>query len=55
MVMQIVDEIEKQIAELGDDGRLVDMQLEQLIGGIEKEEELIIKDYLLVEDKTQKR
>ena len=53
MVMQIVDEIEKQIAELGDDGRLVDMQLEQLIGGIEKEEELIIKD-LLVEDKTPK-
>ncbi|MFR2196366.1 MAG: DNA integrity scanning diadenylate cyclase DisA [Clostridia bacterium] len=51
MVMQIVDEIEKQIAELGDDGRLVD---EQLIGGIEKEEELIIKDYLLVEDKTPK-
>ena len=54
MVMQIVDEIEKQIAELGDDGRLVDMQLEQLIGGIEKEEELIIKDYLLVEDKSPK-
>ena len=54
MVMQIVDEIEKQIAELGDDGRLVDMQLEQLIGGIEKEEELIIKDYLIVEDKTPK-
>ena len=44
MVMQIVDEIEKQIAELGEDGRLVDMQLEQLMGGIEKEEELIIKD-----------
>ena len=52
MVMQIVDEIERQIAELGDDGRLVDMQLEQLIGGIEKEEELIIKDYSLIEDKT---
>lgn len=54
MVMQIVDEIERQIAELGDDGRLVDMQLEQLIGGIEKEEELIIKDYSLIEDKTIK-
>jgi len=51
MVMQIVVEIEKQIAELGDDGRLVDMQLEQLIGGIEKEEELIIKDYSIREDK----
>ena len=52
MVMQIVSEIEKQIAELGNDGRLVDMQLEQLVGGIEKEEELIIKDYSIVEDKS---
>lgn len=52
MVMQIVEEIEKQIAELGADGRLVAMQLEQLIGGIEKEEELIIKDYSMVENET---
>ena len=50
MVMQIVEEIETQIAELGADGRLVDMQLEQLMGGIEKEEELIIKDYSIVEN-----
>ena len=28
------------------------MQLEQLIGGLEKEEELIIKDYTLIMDKT---
>ena len=55
MVMQIVDEIESQIAELGNDGRLVDMQLEQLIGGIEKEEELIIKDYAIVEDKSSNK
>lgn len=47
MVMQIVEEIQKQVAELGEDGRLVNMQLEQLIGGIEKEEELIVKDYVL--------
>ncbi len=52
MVMQIVDEIQRQIAELGEDGRLVDMQLEQLMGGIEKEEELIIKDYSILEDKS---
>ena len=55
MVMQIVNEIERQIAELGDDGRLVDMQLEQLIGGIEKEEELIIKDYSIVEEKSSEK
>lgn len=54
MVMQIVYEIERQIAELGEDGRLVNMQLEQLIMGVEKEEELIIKDYLMIENKTAK-
>ena len=47
MVMKIVEEIQRQIYELGDDGRLVKMQLEELIGGLEKEEELIIKDYLV--------
>ena len=47
MVMKIVEEIQRQIYELGDDGRLVKMQLEELIGGLEKEEMLIIKDYLV--------
>ena len=40
------------LAELGNDGRLVDMQLEQLVAGLENEEELIIKDYKIIEDKT---
>ena len=48
MVMKIVEEIQKNIYELGNDGRLVRMQLEELIGGLEKEEELIIKDYIVV-------
>ena len=52
MVMQIVMEIQKQVAELGVDGRLVSMQLEQLIGGIEKEELLIVKDYSLKSKQT---
>lgn len=47
MVMRIVEEIQRQIYELGEDGRLVRMQLEELIGGLEKEEELIIKDYIV--------
>ena len=47
MVMRIVEEIQRQIYELGDDGRLVKMQLEELIGGLEKEEMLIIKDYMI--------
>ncbi len=52
MVMRIVEEIQNQIYELGDDGRLVKMQLEELIGGLEKEESLIIKDYM-VRKKTE--
>ena len=52
MVMRIVEEIQSQIYELGDDGRLVKMQLEELIGGLEKEESLIIKDYM-VRKKTE--
>lgn len=49
MVMKIVEEIQKQIYELGDDGRLVSMQLEELIGGLEKEELQLIKDYQVKE------
>ncbi len=45
--MRIVEEIQRQIYELGSDGRLVKMQLDELIGGLEKEEELIIKDYIV--------
>ena len=47
MVMRISEEIEGNIAELGSDGRLVKMQLEELLGDIEKEELLIIKDYMV--------
>ena len=49
MIMKIVEEIRKKIYELGEDGRLVNMQLEELIGGLEKEETQIIKDYLISE------
>ena len=47
MVMRIVEEIQRQIYELGNDGRLVKMQLEELIGGLEREEMLIVKDYIV--------
>ena len=53
MVMRIVDEIQRQIYELGEDGRLVRMQVEELIGGLEKEELLIIKDYMISTKKNQ--
>ena len=53
MVMRIVEDIQSQIYELGNDGRLVKMQLEELIGGGEKEELLIIKDYIAVTKKKK--
>ena len=46
MVMKIVDEVQKSIFELGEEGRLIEMQLSELIGDLEKEELLIIKDYI---------
>ena len=46
MVMKIVDEVKRNMYELGEEGRLVEMQLEELVGGLEKEELLIIKDYI---------
>ncbi len=55
MVMKIVEEIQRQISELGSDGRLVKMQLEELLGGLEKEEELIIKDYIVTGKGRNKR
>lgn len=45
-VMKVVEEVKKSIYELGTDGRLVQMQLDELIGGLEAEELLIIKDYM---------
>ena len=46
MVMKIVKEVQGGIYELGTEGRLTEMQLEELIGDLEKEELLIIKDYM---------
>ena len=48
MVMSVVDEVQKAIYELGEDGRLLEMQLEELVGDLEKEELLMIKDYMVV-------
>ncbi|MCR4435170.1 MAG: DNA integrity scanning diadenylate cyclase DisA [Clostridiales bacterium] len=47
MVMRIVAEIERYICELGNEGRLVSMQLEELLGNVEEEGLFIIEDYML--------
>lgn len=46
MVMRMAEEVQRSIYELGEEGRLVEMQLEELVGNLEKEEILIIKDYI---------
>lgn len=46
MTMRMSEEVKKRIIELGEEGRLVEIQLDELIGGLEREEELLIKDYI---------
>lgn len=53
MVLRIVLEIQKNIFELGSEGRLIELQLNELIGDTEVEEELIIKDYIAPGKKRQ--
>ena len=53
MVMRIVEEIKSNVYELGADGRLVNMQLQELVEGLEKEEELIVKDYVVLGKKSK--
>jgi diadenylate cyclase len=46
MVRRIADEIEGYVIELGTDGRLLALQLDELMAGVSGERELIIRDYL---------
>lgn len=45
MVMRIVSEIERYICELGNEGRLINMQLNELIRNVEQDGILLIRDY----------
>ncbi|MBP2475173.1 diadenylate cyclase [Crossiella equi] len=49
MVQRIADEIGWHVVELGADGRLIELQLDELVGGVELDRELVIRDYLLAE------
>ena len=46
MVIRIAREIEDYVTELGTDGRLLSLQLEELVSGVDGERELVIRDYL---------
>jgi diadenylate cyclase len=46
MVRRISEEIAHYVVELGTDGRLLSLQLDELIGGVNPDRELVIRDYL---------
>ena len=46
MIRKMVEEVERAIFELGDEGRLLEIQLKELVGDLENEELLIVKDYM---------
>jgi diadenylate cyclase len=46
MVRRISTEIAGYVAELGTDGRLLALQLDELIGGIGPEREMVVRDYV---------
>src|SRR5205823_1852242 len=47
MVRRIAEEIEGYVVELGLDGRLVELQLEELTGGVDEDRRLVCKDYFV--------
>jgi diadenylate cyclase len=51
MVVRISIEIERNLVELGSDGRLVRLQLEELLVGVADDRRLLIKDYFEPEGK----
>jgi diadenylate cyclase len=46
MVRRIATEIEGYVVELGTDGRLLILQLDELMAGVDVERELVVRDYL---------
>ncbi|MBE3595323.1 MAG: DNA integrity scanning protein DisA [Candidatus Carbobacillus altaicus] len=50
MVLRVKAEILRYIRELGEEGRLIQMQLDELVSGVEVEAEMLIRDYLPDDD-----
>ena len=46
MVRRIAEEVESYLVELGDDGRMLQLQLEELMGGVDDERRMLLRDYL---------
>lgn len=45
MVLRVEQEIKRYINELGNEGRLISMQMEELVAGLDTESVLLLKDY----------
>ena len=54
IIMRMVPDIRLNIIELGTEGKIVNMQLEELIANVEQEELKIIQDYMLIKKKSNK-
>lgn len=54
MVLKIQKEIEKYITGLGSEGRLIKMQLDELVTDVREECVLLIRDYIRYEDEEEK-
>jgi len=55
MTLKVVSEINKYIVELGVEGRLITMQLEELIANVDTEGLSVIQDYAVVPDRTPRQ
>jgi len=47
MAIRMAEEIERECVELGTEGRLIRMQLQELIGGVPRERAAVVGDYLV--------
>ncbi|MEV6523502.1 DNA integrity scanning diadenylate cyclase DisA [Longispora urticae] len=54
MVRRIADEIEGYVIELGTDGRLLALQLDELMAGVDADRTLVVRDYLASPRRTSR-
>lgn len=50
MVVRLFKEVQGYLLELGEDGRLIGLQLEELVAGVEDTLRLVVRDYLVLPD-----
>lgn len=53
LIMRMEADVRRNIIELGNEGNIVNMQLEELIANVESEEKKIIKDYMVKNKKNK--